>query len=219
MMCEQKEWQTIERNIQQINRVKTHCFTFSICVLKLLYTTYAYTLASQKLHCNRSEQHQKIFRINNMAMTFCWLLDYWIHSVDFVYTCGDNGYWILFVFLLNFGVEMSIPYRGLLVYVFNLGNRFDFISLSNKNKLKSNFLPTIKLVLKTFVLCLIPEGITHLIKHRRLQSNCIIHLIVFSIHLQSFSIQFLIVSVVTVSYYATPCLVISIYTPPQKFSI
>lgn len=161
----------------------------------------------------------KIFRINNMAMTFCWLLDYWIHSVDFVYTCGDNGYWILFVFLLNFGVEMSIHIEDFW-YIFLIWG-IDLILLASI-KINLNqifFLPSIKLVLQTFVLCLIPVGITHLIKHRRLQSNCIIHLIVFSIHLQSFSIQFLIVSVVTVSYYATPCLVISIYTPPQKFSI
>lgn len=119
MMCEQKEWQTIERNIQQINRVKTHCFTFSVCVLngyihrpmRILYynivmdTGQPWAALQQKW---TAPTKKKIFRINNMAMTFCWLLDYWIHSVNFVYTCGDNGYWILFVFLLNFGVEMSI---------------------------------------------------------------------------------------------------------------
>lgn len=99
----------------------------------------------------------------------------------------------------------------------------DLILLASVSIIKINlnqifFVPSIKLVLQTFVLFLIPEGITHLIKHRRLQSNCIIHLIVFSIHLQSFSIQFLIVSVVTVSI-MQPLVWLSRYIlHPQKFN-
>lgn len=131
-----------------------------------------------------------------MVIEFC-LCFYWILGLKWVYHIED--FWYMF---LIWGIDLILLAS---VIKINLNQFF--------------FLPSIKLVLQTFVLCLIPEGITHLIKHRRLQSNCIIHLIVFSIHLQSFSIQFLIVSVVTVSYYATPCLVISIYTPPQKFSI